>query len=144
MVLCWVFNEEVYFKTHEKEYITNTFSPKHYVYELSECSKAKFDKNVDLFVKIKTEDITSPENIEAQNKILELPNCKEARVDPIKKNRAEEQKSIEDAKAILLNEDEMAERYLDEVCHQPVANNLDRQKLLDVFKTICNKREQNA
>ena len=126
--------------THEKEYITNTFSPKHYVYELSECPRAKFDANVDLFVKIKTEDITSPENIEAQKKILELPNCKEARVDPIKKNKAEEQKSIEDAKAILLNEDEMAERYLDEVG----TNGLDRQKLLDVFKTICNKREQNA
>jgi len=126
--------------THEKEYITNTFSPKHYVYDLSECSRAKFDENVDLFVKIKTDDITSPKNIEVQKKILELPNCKEAKVDPIKKHRADEKREIEDAKAILLNEDEMAKHYLDEVG----TNGLDRQKLLNVFKMICNKREQNA
>jgi DNA repair exonuclease SbcCD nuclease subunit len=117
-------------ETHEKEYVINDFSPKHFVFKAND--ERLFHIKDKAFVRIQTDDLDAPENVELQQKLSENPNIWEIKFDPIQKTEKEEKVLVESAKAILLNENEMAEKYLDTFG----TNGLDRGGLLKTFKKI--------
>jgi DNA repair exonuclease SbcCD nuclease subunit len=123
--------------THEKQYIVNTFSPKHFIYTPEQSHSHVFEEEA--FIKIKTDNIKSSENVEIQKALLENKFCKEAKVEPIRKTNGKEKHVIQSAKAILFKEEEMAQEYIKEVG----TKGLKQEQLLKVFQFICKKRDEN-
>jgi DNA repair exonuclease SbcCD nuclease subunit len=128
-------------ETKTVEYVKNCFSPKHLVYTLEQASKIKPQSLSGDFVKIRTNNITSPENLEIQRQLS--PHFAEVKVEAIPKqnNKTEERDIIDNAKAILYqDETKMAEFYIDTVG----VKKLNREELMKVFKEITSKRKQDA
>lgn len=118
-------------ETHEKEYIRNTFSPQHFIISASDIDKYKIEGN---FIKILTDDISSPDLIQLRQSLIEK-NVGSFEVKPIKKE--EDEHLVEDAKAILLKEDEMLEKYVNQVEKNSGLDDLDKSLLLEIGKEIC-------
>lgn len=132
--------------SHEKEYIINDFSPKHFIHTISEAQDiATLMETSEIskeprggFFKILTESLTNPENVDLQKKLL--PYYKEVKVEPFKKRKTEEElEVVEIARSILNDEEKMAEKYID---HKGT-NGLDKAILLKVFNEI-RKRTSNV
>ena len=125
--------------TDEIELIENTFSPKHFIIKPNEINKFQFGSRA--FIRIQVEDINSSDNIEIQKSIFDLcENISEVKIEPIKKKISEDKQIIEDAKNILINDEEMAEKYIDQIGN----TNLERTQLLSIFNIIRTKRELNV
>lgn len=106
------------------EYIVNDFSPKHLIISEEEIDDYDLKNN---FVKIQTKNSSSG-IIDLKNQISELaPSSLE--IVPIVTETTTE---IADAKSILLDEDKMLERYLE----QAETGELDGDKLLGIGKEI--------
>jgi len=126
-----IYNHE----THEKKYVVNEFSPKHFIYTATEAQDIDPEGG---FLKILTESLTDPENIDLQNKLS--PHFKEVKVEAFKKRKTEqEEETIEVARSILNDEEKMAEKYID----WKGTNDLDKAILLKVFNEI-RKRTTNV
>jgi DNA repair exonuclease SbcCD nuclease subunit len=114
--------------TGEKEYLENTFSPKHLIIAQEDLAKYDLEHN---FVRIVVDELGAADLVQMRQDILanKAPNSLEIKP---KKKKIEEH-VIQDAKAILFKEEEMLGRYVDEVGTE----NLDRTKLLDIGRKIC-------
>lgn len=117
-------------KTREKTYIENTFSPKHLILKETEMKNKNLDGN---FVKLIVDDISATDLIQMRKEIAE--NHKLGSLEIKQQKKKLDEHVIQDAKAILYKEEEMMERYLDEVG----CDNLDRNTLLKVGKKICER-----
>jgi len=115
-------------QTGEKEYVVNNFSPRHLVISEKEIEKYDLNKN---FVRIVVEDITSSDVIEMHQQLRSESGASSLELKPIAKKLQEH--VITDAKAILYKEEEMLEKYLEDVG----AGDLDKEKLLNIGKKIC-------
>jgi hypothetical protein len=82
------------------------------------------------FIRLEVEDISSTEVVELKNK---LENLNPGTLEIVPKENKEEVHIVEDAKAILEKEDEMLEKYVNQVD----APDLEKSKLLTVGKLIC-------
>lgn len=114
-------------ETGEKEYIKNTFSPKHYVIKPEERDKQDMKG---CFVKVMVDDITAADIVEIRN---DMSKANLASFEIKQKKQKIEEHVVEDAKAILFKEEEMLDRYMDEVG----VSGLDKDKLLEVGQRIC-------
>ncbi len=114
-------------KTGEKEYIRNTFSPQHFIIPEADIKKYDIEKN---FIRITTTDISSTNLIEVKQ---ELQKLKPGTLEIVPLPKHENTHLVEDAKAILYKEDEMLERYADQVD----IGELDKPILISVGKKIC-------
>ena len=121
-------------ETGKKEYIENTFSPKHYICSPHEVEQINFGEKA--FIKIQTNNL--PENVELQRKLISTQKFSEVKIEPIKRKLQEEKLIIENAKAILADEEEMAQKYIEQVG----LNGLLKSKLLEVFNTIRKEKEK--
>lgn len=107
------------------EYVNNDFSPKHYILNENELEKYKLEGN---FIRLEVEDITSSAMSDMRKKLVE---DKKVATMEIKQYIKKEEHVITDAKSILYKEDEMLERYVDQV-----NIDLDKKKLIDIGKVI--------
>lgn len=115
-------------ETRKKQYVKNTFSPRHLI--LKEADLDKHDLNGN-FVQIVVEEIGASNLVDMRRSVTEKNAVASLEIKQRKKKIDEH--VIEDAKAILFKEDEMLARYVDEVG----TNNLDRNRLLQIGRKIC-------
>lgn len=114
-------------KKDTSEYIENDFSPKHFIIKEDEIDDYDLEGN---FVRLEVEDMTSSSVMEVRKKLI-----KENKVSSIqiKQSVKKEEHVIEDAKVILQKEDEMIEKYIEQV-----KTDLEKTKLISIGKSICN------
>jgi DNA repair exonuclease SbcCD nuclease subunit len=124
-------------KNKTKQYVDNTFSPKHYIFPADDPRLLQIKDKA--FIRIQVEDLLSPENVDLQHKLFENENTFEVKFEPIRKNGKEEKHKIEDVKSLLLKQDELAEKYIETMD----TKDLDTEKLLGIFKHICKKRSND-
>jgi DNA repair exonuclease SbcCD nuclease subunit len=116
------------FENDKCDYIKNEFSPKHYILNEDELDNYNLEGN---FIRLEVKDISSSSMLEVRKNLLEE---KKVATMEIKQFVKKEEHVITDAKAILLKEDEMIEKYVDQV-----NENLDKNKLIKVGKMILEK-----
>lgn len=110
------------------EYIKNDFSPKHLIINEEQLEEHDLEGN---FIRLEVKDISSSSMVDVRKELLE--NRKVATME-IKQCLKKEEHVIKDAKSILYKEDEMLEKYVDQVnC------DLNRDKLITIGKIILEK-----
>jgi C1A family cysteine protease len=114
-----------------REYIRNKFSPQHFIIPEKDVDKYDITKN---FIRIAVDDISSSTVVELK-KGLEGQKPATLEIMPVK--HEDEAHIIDDAKAILDDEDKMLEKYIEAVFKQSSDTSLDKEKLLEVGKQIC-------
>lgn len=122
--LC-IFNPE----TQERKYVVNDFSPRHLIIPQADVKKYDLEGN---FVRVVVDDITSTEVMEMHQELRKGSGASSLELKPSRK-KVDQEHLVSDAKAILYNEDEMLEKYLDDVG----TGELNEKKLLAIGKTIC-------
>jgi len=109
----------------ESKYIKNEFSPKHYIINESQLEDYQLEGN---FIRLEVEDITSASMAEIRKNLVE---DKKVATMEIKQFVKKEEHIITDAKSILYKEDEMIEKYVDQV-----NVDLEKEKLITIGKLI--------
>jgi DNA repair exonuclease SbcCD nuclease subunit len=113
------------FENDTSQYIKNDFSPKHYIINEDQLDDYDLENN---FIRIEVEDISSTKLSEVRTNLLE--NKKVATME-IKQVVKKEEHVISDAKSILYKEEEMIEKYVDQV-----KVDLEKEKLIKIGKLI--------
>lgn len=124
-------------ETQEKEYIRNKFSPQHFIIHEKDKDKYPLKGN---FIRMEVDDITESKVIQMRNELVEK---KVGSIEISQVKKESEELVIEDVKAILLKEDEMLEKYIDQVEKTIGLDGLDKQKLLKIGRMICESDENN-
>ena len=121
----------IYDTSNDKgQYVVNDFSPKHFIINENELESYELSGN---FIRLEVEDISSTKMLEIRKNLVEEKNVATME---IKQSLKKEEHIITDAKLILQKEDEMLQRYLEQI-----NIDLDKEKLLSIGKTICNCQE---
>ena len=110
---------------NKSQYVKNEFSPKHYIINEKQLEDYELEGN---FVRLEVEDISSSSMAEVRKNLVE--NKKVATME-IKQSIKKEDHIVIDAKSILYKEDEMIEKYVDQVNFD-----LEKEKLISIGKTI--------
>jgi len=117
--------------TLEKKYIENTFSPKHYILHAEDLDK--YDLK-DQFVSVSVKDMGSKEVVDVKKALIEKHNVASYDIRPKDKKDKENQDSIDEAKAILMNHDEMLDMFIEK---KGVPSGLDIGLLKQIGKQLC-------
>jgi len=117
--------------TLEKVYIKNEFSPKHLILSEDDIDKYELEGN---FIRLEVNDLASADVIEMRNELTENLKVGSLTIKQVQKSKEEEIELITEAKSILYQEDEMLEKYVNEV---EIDEKLEKDKLLEVGKAIC-------
>jgi len=116
-------------KTGKRDYIKNTFSPQHLIIPQKDLEKYEIKNN---FVILETDESNSANIIDLKNEIVGLsPGSLEI----IQTHRNGKKHEIEDAKAILLKEDEMLDAFVE----QSETGDLEKELLKKVGRKVCKK-----
>jgi len=115
----------------DKQYIDNDFSPKHYILPPSQIKNYDLENN---FIRIVVDDIGATDLIEIRKDLLRKHNVASLDIKQKEKKTDNDEELIDDAKAILYNEDEMLEKYVEET---GVPDGLEKNTLLEWGKKIC-------
>jgi DNA repair exonuclease SbcCD nuclease subunit len=114
-------------ETGDRQYIRNDFSPRHLIVKEKDLEKHDLAGN---FVRVIVDDIATSELSEIKTKLL-AENI--ATLEIKQSDKKVEKVDIEDAKAILTSGDQMLEKYIE----QADLNGLDKNKLLEIGRHIC-------
>jgi hypothetical protein len=118
----------VYDTLHDSmEYIDNDFSPKHIIVREGETEGLDLKGN---FVRLEVDNLSASHINEVRD---ELVNHRGVSTLEIKQRLVNESHVIDDAKAIIQNEDEMIERYVE----QAAPKELDKNTLIKIGNQIC-------
>lgn len=117
-------------KTQNEDYIINEFSPRHLVISPSDVDKHDLNKN---FVRIVVDDLSATDLIDMRKDISKDKMIGSLEIRQQKKRI--DKTVIDEAKSIMLREDDMIQQYVDLVG----ANGLDKDRLIEVGKMICQK-----
>jgi DNA repair exonuclease SbcCD nuclease subunit len=109
------------------EYVKNEFSPKHYIINENELENYELEGN---FIRLEVQDISSSSMAEIRKNLVE---DKKVATMEIKQFIKKEEHIISDAKSILYKEDEMIEKYVEQVNVE-----LEKEKLINIGKVIIN------
>jgi hypothetical protein len=107
------------------EYVINDFSPKHFIINEDELEDYDLEGN---FVRLEVTDISSSSMSDFRKELVE--NKKVATME-IKQSNNKEEHVVTDAKAILYKEDEMIEKYVEQI-----NKDLEEKKLIKIGKSI--------
>ena len=123
----------VVFETNsdEREYVENTFSPKHYILKEDEIEGLDLEGQ---FVRLEVEDMASRQMSDIRQQLVE--NSKVSSLE-IKQIHKKEEHLITDAKSILYKEEEMLEKYVE----QANVEGLDKETLIKIGSSICQEAE---
>ena len=113
--------------TDSSSYIENEFSPKHFIINEQQIGEVSLKGN---FVRLEVENIADSEIHKMRDGLV---NDIGVSTLEIKQRTRNEAHVVEDARSILSNEDEMIERYVEQVAPE----GLDRDTLIRVGKEIC-------
>lgn len=108
------------------EYIRNKFSPQHFIIPESDLDKYDVQKN---FIRLEVSDVGSVDLLELKK---EVQRMKPGSLEITSVEKKGQEHIIEDAKAILYKEDEMLERYVEQVD----VIGLDKNMLIEIGKLI--------
>jgi DNA repair exonuclease SbcCD nuclease subunit len=120
---------------NHREYIENTFSPKHLYLKPEDLNKHDLDNN---FVIVLTDDISAADVTQLRSELLKEHELGSLQIRQVQRKNADDDTIIHDAKAILFKEDEMLERYMKEV----PPDNLDNDTCLQVGKRIITEKNK--
>lgn len=109
------------------EYVENEFSPKHLIINESQAEDPGLKGN---FVRLEVENLAGSEINEIRKNLINELGVSTLEIKQKTKNEAH---VVEDAKAIFSNEDEMIERYVQQVSPE----GLDRETLIKIGSEIC-------
>ena len=115
-----------------KEYVENEFSPKHYIISENELEKYDLKGN---FVRLEVEDMANRQISEMRQSLIENSDVSSLEIKQVQKK---EDHTINDAKSILYKEEEMLEKYVDQV--KP---DLNKKVLIKIGSEICKKSEDS-
>jgi DNA repair exonuclease SbcCD nuclease subunit len=115
----------------DRSYVKNEFSPKHYIIKEDELDDYNLEGN---FIRLEVKDISSSSMAEVRKNLID--NKKVATME-IKQSVKKEEHNITDAKSILYKEEEMLEKYVEQV-----NLDLEKEKLISIGKLICNCQEK--
>jgi len=121
-------------ETHEKEYIRNNFSPEHYIVPADKITKEMLER--ENFMRVIVDDLAAANVIEMKNEISKT-KVKSLEIKQKPKQVAEEVQIISDAKSILAKGDEMLVGYCESEEVKELLKDLDKPKLLDIGREIC-------
>lgn len=111
----------------------NTFSPVHLYLRPHELDKHDLKDN---FVVILTDDMSQTDIVKVSRELTEAKQVGSIQIREYKDNKDQEAHQIQDAKAILLREEEMLERYVE----QAGTDGLDKDRLIGIGKKITEKK----
>jgi len=114
------------FSKNKCNYVENEFSPKHYI--ISEKDLEKYDLKNN-FIRLEVEDVSSIMISEVRKDLIENKNVASMEIKQISKK--EEEHVVTDVKSILNKEEEMLEKYVEQV-----KIDLDKKRLLEIGKSI--------
>ena len=115
-------------------YVANDFSPRHLIIPQADVEKYDLEGN---FVRVVVDDMTSPDVLEMHQGLRNGSGASSLELKPSRK-KEDQQHLITDAKAILYKEEEMLEKYLDDVG----IGELNEKKLLAIGTAICEGAEE--
>tara|TARA_Y100000034_G_C6883077_1_gene404974 strand:- start:151 stop:1218 length:1068 start_codon:yes stop_codon:yes gene_type:complete len=121
------------FENDESEYYLNDFSPQHLIIYAKDIPKHDLTGN---FVKIIVDDIAATDLIDLRDDLTSKYNPRSLEI--IQNTQEKKQHIVEDAKAILLRQEEMLEHYVDQVG----TDGLDRAELLKIGHSIIEECEK--
>lgn len=113
------------FENDKCKYVKNDFSPKHYIINEDDLDQYELEGN---FIRLEVKDISSSSMAEIRKNLVE---DKKVATMEIKQFIKKEEHVITDAKSILHKEDEMLEKYVEQV-----NVDLEKEKLISVGKVI--------
>jgi len=119
-------------KKNIRTYVQNNFSPKHLIIGMDEIEKYDLKGN---FVQIRVDDIGATDLLSMKKDILSQSQPGSLEIKHQKKKI--EDMVIQNARAILYKGNEMLSKYIDEIGYK----NLDRDELLSIGQSICQKEE---
>lgn len=122
-------------ETFEKEYIENDFSPKHFILHAEDLDKYNLENQ---FVSVSVKDLGGREVVDVKKALIEKHKVASYDIRPKEKKDKENQDSIEDAKSILLDQDQMLDKYITE---KGVPAGLDFALAKEIGKSLCRRRE---
>ncbi len=120
-------------ETGSKEYIRNTFSPQHLIIPEKDLGKYDLKRN---FIKVEVDDIAASDIIEMRQDLIS--NHRVGSLEIKQKEKKINESLVEDAKAILFKESEMLEHYVEQEEANENIKSLDKKKLINIGKGICN------
>lgn len=118
--------------TGKEELHLNTFSPVHLYVRSHELDKYDLKNN---FVIILTDDLSRTDIVKVSRELTESKQVGSLQIKEYKDNKDERAHEIQDARAILANENEMLDMYVD----QAGTDGLDKRRLLAIGKKITEK-----
>jgi DNA repair exonuclease SbcCD nuclease subunit len=121
-------------KTGEKEYVLNKFSPQHFIIKEDDVPKYEVENN---FIKLAVDDLAATHLVDLRR---ELEKKAPGSLEIVAVPKQEVEKLIDDCKAIFLKEEEMMERWVDEVGPVPgriAGTVLSRSRLLEKGNEVC-------
>lgn len=125
--------------TLEKTYIENTFSPKHLFVTPNDVRDENYDLNGN-FVRLMVDAMPKKELIDIQKSIAKDYNVLSLDTKPKEKDVAEDQVMIDNVRSVLMNIDQMLQKYMDE---RGVPEGLDATKLLAIGRSCLEKSSKN-
>jgi DNA repair exonuclease SbcCD nuclease subunit len=121
-------------ETHEKEYVENDFSPKHYIIPVSDLDKYDLENN---FIRLEVEDLSSSDVVEVKTDLKTQHNLGSLEI--CQKPRTEQDKQIvTEAQALIAHDPNIIEKYVDATPDS--WQGMDRDKLIGVGKRIMAMR----
>ncbi len=124
-------------ETNDKQYIRNTFSPTHLIIKETDVDKYDLNNN---FIRVVSEDTASPDVVKLRHKLVNDNKLGSLEIKQAKRE-VKDQLDIKDAKLIFLKEEEMIEKFIEEMEKQGKLGDLNKDKLMSMSKMIRSKRE---
>ncbi len=100
-------------ETMKKEYIRNTFSPRHLIVSASDVRNECYDLNNN-FIRIATDNLSAQELIDLKRDIVKNNNVLSLDSKPKERKSDADQTVIDNVHSLLLNVQEMLERYMEQ------------------------------
>jgi DNA repair exonuclease SbcCD nuclease subunit len=124
-------------ETDSREYVKNTFSPKHYVITPDEVTKYDLER---CFVRVIVDDLSTTDIVEVKNQIMNVAHP--GTLEITQKKKKVDDNLVKDAKVVLTHGDDMLNRWLElrgvEFGKKDqTKQNLDKDKLLNIARKIC-------
>lgn len=125
-----------------KEYIVNDFSPVHYILKPDELGEYAVKGN---FLKVELpEGMTGPDVVDLRKQSLEQLHVKTFETKAPKKTAKQEELTVENAREVLKNEEEIVVKYIEECERQGKLKELGlkKEKLLSMTRKVLEKKPE--
>lgn len=129
-------------QTGEREYVINEFSPRHLILGEKEADSGKHDLAGN-FVRLMVDDLSASDILDRRSALLE--ERKVGTLEVQQKVKTEKDKAaVKDARAILFKEEDMIEKYVEDVMQIEGVGDLLPNKLEEIGKKILKEAKEKC